>query len=360
MKKITALPLVVAVSITVSGCGWLFGDKGIFHDRGDNYRQAQVEKPLEIPAGLSKTDTEEDFAIPSIAYSAPLEGKFQVPRPQPLDGSPEAEQVKIQILNGASWILVEASPGEVWPRVRQFLNTNQLGVARIDATAGVIETSWLQPQAEGAPRERYRFRIEQGVQRGSAEVYVLQENTAPTNAAAGEQQWPQASSDHARETEMIKAVAQFIADNGSTGAVSMLAQRGIESRGKVALNKQAGANSYLRLELPFDRAWASLDAAVQRAGFTVEDRNRSAQELLVRFTPPADPEDQKSWWGKFWSWVFSSDEEVISEKDILQVKMQPVAGTDNAVRIDLQRENGKPLKAAIEEDLLNRIKNKLS
>jgi outer membrane protein assembly factor BamC len=210
-------------------------------------------------------------------------------------------------------------------------------------------------QPVGAARERYRFRIEQGVQRGSAEVYILQ-----ANAGAGETQWPPLSSDRDREAEMIKTLAQFIADNGSTGAVSMLAQRGIDSKGKVSLNRQAGANSYLRLDLPNERAWGSLEAALPKAGFTVEDRNRTAQELVVRFTPLVDPEDKKGWWGTFWDWIFGDDEDTLSEKDLLVVKMQPLAGGDNTVRIDLQRQDGKPLNTAIAEDLLNRIKNKLS
>ena len=227
MKKIILLATLTAASLTVSGCGWLFGDKGVFRDRGDDYRRAQVEKPLEGPPGLTQAQGDEDFAIPPIAYAAPLEGRFEVPLPDPLDGNPEAEQVKIQTLDGASWILVEAGPGEVWPRLRQFLSTNQLQLARADAAGGVLETGWLQPSTDGAQRERYRFRIEQGVQRNSSEIYVLQ-----ANAGSGGD-WPIASSDRTREAEMVKAVAQFIADNGSTGAVSMLAQRGIDSKGKV-------------------------------------------------------------------------------------------------------------------------------
>ena len=150
-----------------------------------------------------------------------------------------------------------------------------------------------------------------------------------------------------------------VIDHGA-GAVSMLAQRGIDSKGKISLNKQTGANSYLRLELPNERAWASLEAAVQRAGFTVEDRNRTAQELVVRFTPPVDPEDKKGWWGRFWAWAFNDDKDALTEKDLLLVKMQPLVGSDNSVRIDLQRVDNKPLKTSITEDLLNRIKNKLS
>ena len=98
---------------------------------------------------------------------------------------------------------------------------------------------------------------------------------------------------------MIKALAQFIADNGSTGAVSMLAQRGIESRGKVFLDKPAGEAPHLRLELPFDRAWSALTLALQKAGFTVDDLNRTEREMWVRYTPPQDPEDETECVGPF-------------------------------------------------------------
>src|SRR5690606_6885742 len=350
MRRVLFRSALFAVSFALHGCGWLGGDKGMFRDRGEAYRRAQVEKPLQIPPGLSQAAAEEDFEIPATASTAPLHGDFQVPRPQPLEGDPEGEGVKIQSLGDSRWILIEAAPGEAWPRVRQFLSTNQLGVARIDANAGVIDTAWLQPQ--GTARERYRFRIEQGVQRGSAEVYVLQ-------ATGGSEQWPQTSSDRAREEEMVKALAQFIADNGSTGAVSMLAQRGLESKGKVTLHRPAGGNPYVHLGLSDERAWAALDIAVQKAGFTVEDRNRTTQEMWVRFTPPLDPADEKSWWGKFWGWVFDDEEDQeISDQVVLQLKMSAEAG--DAVRIDLQRQDGKPLSPQHEEDLLNRIKNKLS
>jgi len=354
MKKVILIPVLTAVSITVSGCGWLFGDKGVFRDRGDDYRRARVEEPLRIPAELTQTEGEQEFAIPEVATTMTLEGEFEAPRPAPLEGDPSAELVKIRSLEGISWILVEASPGEVWPRVRQFLNTNQLYVTRADATGGVIETGWLQPKADGVGRERYRFRIEQGVQRGSSEVYVLQ-----ATAAAGES-WPTSSSDAGREGEMIKALAQFIADNGSTGAVSMLAQRGIESRGKVFLSKPSGERPFVQLELPFDRAWAALTIALPKAGFTVDDLNRSERQCWVRYTPPKDPEDEEGWWGTFWSWVFGDDDELIDPKTVYELRVRDEAGDNRSVRIDLSRQDGKPVPAALEEELLNRIKNKLS
>ncbi len=355
MKKLILIPVLTAVSIAVSGCGWLTGDKGIFRDRGDDYRRARIEKPLQIPPELAQVEADQEFAIPTIASNNALEGKFDVPRPAALDGDPNAEQVRIRNLNGVNWILVEASPGEVWPRVRQFLNTNQLYVQRADATEGLIETGWLQPKADGITRERYRLRIEQGVQRGSSEIYVLQ-----AGPAAGDT-WPANSSNAARETEMINALAQFIADNGSTGAVSMLAQRGIESKGKVFLNKPAGESAYLRLELPFERAWSSLTLALPKADFAIEDQNQSGREFWVRYTPPVDPKDEQGWWGRFWSWVFSDEEnELANPKTMYRLRVQPEADNTNAVRVQLLRDDGKPIGAAAETELLNRIKNRLS
>ena len=354
MKKLVLIPVLTVVSIAVSGCGWLFGDKGVFRDRGDDYRRARVEKPLQIPPELAQIETDQDFAIPTIANNTVLEGKFEAPRPASIDGDPNAEQVRIRNLNNINWILVEASPGEVWPRVRQFLNVNQLYVTRADATDGVIETGWLQPKADGVSRERYRYRIEQGVQRGSSEVYVLQ-----AGAAAGDN-WPATSSDAVREAEMVKALAQFVADNGSTGAVSMLAQRGIESRGKVFLNKPAGEHPHLRLELPFERAWSSLTLALPKADFAIEDQNKTEREIWLRYTPPIDPKDKPGMWSRFWSWIFDDEDELANSKTIYVLRLQTPADKADEVRINLSRQDGKTISAAVETELLNRIKNKLS
>lgn len=362
MKRLLCASALVAASVALGGCGWLFGDKGVFRDRGDDYRRATLEKPLVIPPGLSKSAIDDEAPIPATTNSASLEGRFVVPRPDPLEGNPDAELVKIQKLGGNTWILVDASPGEVWPRVRQFLTTNQLTVLRADAGAGIIETGWLLPRAESAQRERYRFRIEQGVQRGSSEVYVLQADTG-----AGENRWPVASSNREREDEMVKALAQFIADNGSTGAVSMLAQRQIDSRGKVFLNRKPGEQPYLLLELPFDRAWASLTSALPRSGFTVDDLNREQRELFVHYEPPKELEEDKGWWRSFWSWVFGEKEENI-HKDVTYVvhvdpsaPEKPNAATgDGAVQIRISRQDGQPLTNTVEEQLLNFIKGNLS
>lgn len=357
MKKIVGISALVILTTSVSGCGWLLGDKGMFRDRSDDYRKAALGKPLVLPAGLTGNAIEDQLAIPrEHGTEAALEGEFAVPRPEPINPSADAERVKLQTLGGQSWILVDAAPGEVWPRVRQFLSTNQLAVLRADATAGMIETAWMQP-ATGGARERYQFRIEQGVQRGSSEVYLLQ-----ADSSAGEASWPQHSSNAQRESDMLKAVAQFVADNGSSGAVSMLAQKGINAQGKVFLEHLPGQPVHLRLALPFDRAWASLGLALTKAGFATDETNASEHQLWVRYDPVITDEAKKpGFFGSIWHWVFGSDDgDILSNRKAVYVVSMQAGAEAGQQLIAIARQDQLELAPTDREKLLNMIKSNLN
>lgn len=357
MKKTLGISALLALSVSTTGCGWLTGEGGLFRDRGDDYRNATLEKPLQVPAGLSNSAIEDQLVIPRArAGEATLAGAFEVPRPEPINPGADTEQVKLQKLGEQGWILVDAAPGEVWPRVRQFLATNQLTVLRADATGGIIETGWMQP-ASGTGRERYRFRIEQGVQRGTSEVYIVQ-----ADANAGESSWPATSSNAQREADMLQALAQFVADNGGAGAVSMLAQQGINAQGKVFLERLAGQPLQLRLALSFERAWASLETALPKAGFVVDDRNRSDRQLWIRYDPAeVDDGEDKGFFASIWDWIFSGDAndgDVFDDrKTVYVVKMKDGGNNDQLIVID--RQDGAELAPGSREKLLNAIKSHL-
>ena len=351
------LLLITSVAVaTLSGCGWLTGDRGVFRDRSDDYRRATLSKPLSVPPGLNRDAIEDQLVVPRAQAQVALEGEFEVPRPEPINPAANDERVKLQTLGDEGWILVESVPGEVWPRVRQFLSVNQLAVTRADATAGIIETGWLQP-ANASAKERYRFRIEQGVQRGSSEVYILQSDFSADDGA-----WPTRSSNPQRETEMRKALAQFIADNGSSGSVSMLAQRGIDAQGKVFLERRVGQPLELKLLLPPERAWASLESATSRAGFAPIETHRTNRTMTVRYDPPIKDEEERGFFGSIWHYLFGDDEDadVLSDhKTIYVVAMRNQAGAANNL-ISIDREDGKALNSSAREKLLGLIKSNLN
>jgi outer membrane protein assembly factor BamC len=68
----------------------------------------------------------------------------------------------------------------------------------------------------------------------------------------------------------------------------------------------------------FDRAWRRVGLALDRTGFTVEDRDRSAGTYFVRYVEPNA--DRKS--GGFFSKLFSKDEAANPVKYRISVKAQ--------------------------------------
>lgn len=297
MKAALKLAVALPILMNISACSWLFGDDGIFRDSGNDYRKARVETPLKLPKSVDSDSIDDAYAIPPINDRTSLSGDFVVPRPEPMQ-EVDQDSVRINTLGDTSWILVNGSPGQVWPRLRGFLNLNHLQVERADASSGILETGWLQPKGDGLLKERYQLRIEQGIQRGTSEVYVLQ-----ADLRAGTDQWPKHSSNKKREKLMTKELAQYLADSAAAAAVSMLAQQAIDSSGRVALREDANEQPYLRLQLPFPRAWASVERALEKAGFTVDDLNREQRTYYLHYKDKDNEDDEPG----FFSSLFGGD-----------------------------------------------------
>lgn len=343
MRILRTTALAAAIAAT-PGCGWLMGEEGIFRDRSEAYREARLEERLIVPEGLSDGRAIDDaYPIPEVTETASLSGDFEVPRPDPLEGDPSAQLVKIQRLGTEQWILVEASPGQVWPQVRGFLNRAQLPTDRIDPELGLIETDWLQPA--GARAERYRMRIEQGVQRETSEVFVLHD-------LIGGEGWPASSEDPERENIMIQELSQFIADSSVEGVVSMVAERALDSRGKVFLRRDGG-QPYLDLQLPFVRAWGALQLALEKAGLETQDLDRSEGRYWISARPEADAE-KCGWFASLFGCGDSGDEEARN----YVLDMQPAGA--GAVTIRIRSDDGQPLAEQEAERMLTRIKGFVS
>jgi len=351
MKFLPQLAVVTALVLNLSACGWLFGDSGTFRDRGDDYRKARVEAPLTFPEGIDSESIDDSYAIPVISDRTSLDESFEVPPPDPLSDDIDRGSVRINTLGSTSWILIDGAPGQVWPRLRGFLNLNQLTVERVDAVSGIIETAWLQPEGDSLLRERYQLRIEQGVQRATSEVYILQ-----ADIRAGQQQWPDVSTSEDREKIMMQELAQYLADSSAT-AVSMLAQQAIDSSGRVTLEEDKNFNTFIRLNLRFDRAWASTGRALEKAGFTVNDLNRDEQMYYVRFVEEKDRDE-----GGFFSSLFGGGKKSsrgAQEKGTpYYIKLHKKDA--NSVTLTIERQNGDAMKKSETDKLLKLIKRHIA
>ena len=279
--------VVASLALALSACGYLFGDDGVFRDKSNDYLTIREPDPIALPSGLTSSRIADIYAIPQVNSDPRPPGEDGVPRPAPLVAANADQLVRIQRLGDASWVLVAIAPGQLWPQLRSFLSAANIEVARMDARGGIIESTYLDLQNEER-KARFRFRVERGVQRGNSELHVLQMFQSSEDA------WPGQSDDLELENEMLRGVAQFVANSADTAPVSMMAEQSIQATAKVALIEDPSGVSYIELELPYDRAWASLARSLEQSGFEITDRNRSAGEYFVSYR--GDPEDEKGGW----------------------------------------------------------------
>ena len=288
--------MLIPVLLSLGGCGYLFGDDGVFRDRSRDYRRAEAPPPIELPPGLESDSIAEIYAVPEVTAEPTLDTDDRVPRPDPLVAASADQLVRIQRLGDDSWVLVAIAPGQLWPQLRSFMSAANITIARMDARAGIIESTYLDLQGIERPA-RFRFRVERGVQRGNSELHVLQQYRSSDEA------WPASSDDLELEGEMLRGVAQYIANSADTAPVSMMAEQSISAQARVAVREDAAGRPYIELELPFDRAWASLARSLERSGFEITDRNRSTGNFYVTYV--GDTEDDKGGW---FGWLGGGDD----------------------------------------------------
>ena len=346
--KVVRAVLLCNLMLLCTACGSLLGDDGVFRDKSQDYKKAPELPPVSVPEGMDSVAMREIYVIPPVEDKFLAQGKFEVPRPEALSAGTGSEVVRIQKLGDESWALISLAPGQVWPQVRNFMSASGMQIAHADARAGLMESNWV--TVEGQPlTSRFRFRMDQGVQRGTSELHVLQ--MQQTGSAT---EWPQKSDDPAQAAEMLRAIAQFLADSADSAPVSMIAEQGISAGGKILLLEAPEGYTYLRLELPYDRAWASLGRALEKSSFEITDRDRSNGVYYARFQGEAAEEDD-GWWSQLWT----DDEAEALTDQVFLVSVESLP--DSAVSIRLRsQDGGRSLNEREEQQLLAAIKGNIN
>ena len=383
IARIKTILIIACALLLLPGCSWLFGDEGLFPSRTYDYLSVEESRDLVLPDGMELPAIHDQYSIPAINTSQLPSAEFEVPRVQSLDSAEQKGSVKVQKFDQRQWILVNASSGQVWPLVANFLATNQIPVAVSNGNRGVIETDWLkdirydevEPSFSSfnasqsnsnrtssanayqsgleSSRERYRFLLKPGVQKATTEIEITQQATTATGSSATPASWGNASSDSKREDNMINLLAEHLADSPNRASYSLLAQ-GIGSASKVKLLYDNSSEPYLSLSLPFDRAWASLGLALKKANFDISDLNRSRGFYLARSNGATSVKEEKGFISRLFS--RSKDEEATAAETL---EFSARHNGSNLI-IQVQSQTGSSLDIKEQTVILRRVQKKLS
>jgi outer membrane protein assembly factor BamC len=275
-----------------------------------DYKSSGKLPPLEIPPDLTRPSADDRFTVPDInpkgtatfsAYSKDREG-----RPQVSSGGttvlPEQGDARVERSGSQRWLVVKGDPAQVWPVVKEFWQEVGFIVNVELPEAGVMETDWAENRAkidDGAirrtlsrvfdslystgERDKFRTRLERGAA-GTTEIYISHRGMEEVFTSREQEQtkWQPRKPDPDLEAEMLRRLMTRF------GVQEARAKQQIATAAeapRASLAKQSGGGK-LTLNEQFDRAWRRVGLALDRVGFTVEDRDRSKGLYFVRYIDP--------------------------------------------------------------------------
>jgi len=253
-------------SVPIPGLDYIAGEEGLLRDRQADYLEAPVLPPTRIPPEYDSYIIDDLMVIPQISETN-TQAFLNAPRPRPFNGRSE-RGVIIQRLGEDSWIVVDVSPSEVWPRIRDYWTRQGINVAFENPTRGVMDTGWFILEGNVLSKEKIRVTVEPGFQNNSAEIRLLHLGIAQSLPELDQVNWPESSTDPDVAFDFLTDMSTYFADVADlyqASTVSFLAEN-IDSRGKASLVNTPAGREVLHLEAEYSRSWAAIDRALERTG----------------------------------------------------------------------------------------------
>ena len=138
-----------------------------------------------------------------------------------------------------------------------------------------------------AERDKFRTRLEPGAEPGTTEVYISHRGMYEIYVSEGKDQtrWQPREPDPELEAEMLRRLMMRFGSDDRRSQLEMAeAKNRPVDRAKLA--RSVDGSGALEVEESFDRAWRRVGLALDRVGFTVEDRDRSKGLYYVRYVDP--------------------------------------------------------------------------
>lgn len=286
-------------------------------DSNVDYKSASKLPPLDVPPDLTAPSSDNRYQLPEGGRGTTTLSGYQAGRAQqPKAGSgsllPAIDGMRIERAGSQRWLVVQQTPEKVWPQVKAFWQENGFLIALELPEAGVIETDWAENRAKipqglvrrtlgflieslysTDERDKYRTRLERtpggGTEifvshRGMQEIFV-DEGGTQTDEGRTQTKWQPRPADPELEIEFLRRLMVRLGAPEEKAKALVASTQPSSQRANI--KKGLDGAELLEVLEPFDRAWRRVGLALDRIGFTVEDRDRQKGVYFVRY---ADPE----------------------------------------------------------------------
>ncbi|RYX88879.1 MAG: outer membrane protein assembly factor BamC [Comamonadaceae bacterium] len=318
--RTVATAAAIAAAMLLSGCSSM--NDMLQGEKIDYKTQGKAGPSLDVPPDLTQLTKETRYVVPGTPVTASGYQVGQVTQSVPTAAASVGD-VRIERSGNQRWLVVKRPADKLWNPVRDFWLESGFLLAIDQENLGIMETDFAENRAKlpqdfirdtigkvfdslysTGERDKFRTRLERNAA-GETEIYVSHRGlvevvtgtTAGSNKLGDGTVWQPRPSDPELEAEFLRRMMVKL------GVTQEQSRAILASGASRATSRIATANGapVVQLDDGFDRAWRRVGLALDRTGFTVEDRDRSKGTYFVRYVDPTVDKKEPGFFGKIFS-----------------------------------------------------------
>lgn len=302
-----ATAITSALVVSLSGCGMI--NSVLEQDKLD-YRGTKKQPKLEVPPDLTQLEKDNRYAIPEGRGSATASTFGQRAAAPAMQGEAvgqvgpvSVDGMRVERAGNQRWLVVNRTPEQLWPELKRFWADNGFDLVTESLQTGTMETEWLEDRSKipqdairrtigkVAPnlyssdeRNKFRTRVERTA--NGTEIYISHRGAQEvlTGPAREFATWTTRPNDPNLEAIYISKLMASL--SGAPEAKPTPAIETKVAQAVVTPQRAKVVGGAVQVEEGFDRAWRRVGLALDRVGFTVEDRDRVQGVYFVRYVDP--------------------------------------------------------------------------
>jgi outer membrane protein assembly factor BamC len=372
--------VLAAMAVSLTGCGMISSVIGT--DKVD-YKSAKKASTLDVPPDLTQLQKDNRYSLPDSKLGVATASGYQAQRTGGAAGAAVVgnanivattggENVRVVRAGNQRWLVVKQTPEQLWPQLKSFWEESGFTLALDEPKAGILETEWNENRAKipqdfirntigkvfdsvysSGERDKYRTRLER-LPDGGTEIYISHRGAEEVITGAQKETtvWTPRPNDPGLEALFLAKLMTKLGA-GKDEADARTAVDGAIVQPQHASLLGAGEARYVQTDEGFDRSWRRVGLALDRAGFTVEDRDRIQGIYFVRYVDQ-DAGVTKGFFSKLFSWG-SSDKDKEAQRYRITVK----AGEGTTSQVAVQTNDGKADTSPTAEKILTLLHEQL-
>ncbi len=311
--KSTIQLTALGIALSLAGCSALESDKV-------DYRSNAVKAPsLVIPPDLTQLSKDTRYTVVDGAVSASGYKPGQAANAKAPVAATAIGDARIERAGNQRWLVVKRPSDKLWEPVKDFWQENGFLLAMDQSSLGIMETDWAENRAKipqdvvrnslgklfdsfysTAERDKFRTRLETNAA-GETEIYISHRGVIEvyTKERSDQTVWQPRPSDPELEAEFLRRLMISLGSSPEQAKASIASSGAAKS---VANLGTVDGRPVVQIAEGFDRAWRRVGLALDRTGFTVEDRDRKQGIYFVRYVAAdAGTNTEPGFFGKLFS-----------------------------------------------------------